>query len=159
MNIPRHHLNSRIRLQLHRRGGFTLIELVLVLTIIIILVGGSIYMVNQGGLFDTAQETRIESDLKTVATQLEVYNARNGRYPTTEQGLEALVTKPTKDPVPDRWTNLMDEVPTDPWKQPYKYRFPAQKSKKPYDIWSVGKDGQDGSPDDLGNWKPNADRK
>lgn len=159
MNIPRHPKTPRLRHLVRRQGGFTLIELVLVLTIIIILVGGSIYMVNQGGLFDTAQETRIESDIKTIATQLEVYNARNGRYPTTEQGLEALVTKPTKDPIPDRWTNLMDEVPTDPWKQPYKYRFPNQKSKKPYDLWSVGKDGQDGSPDDLGNWKPKDEKK
>jgi general secretion pathway protein G len=137
------------------RRGFTLIELVLVLTIIIILVGSGIYIINQQGVLDTAQETRIDGDVQAVAAQLEVYMARNGRYPTTEQGLAALVEKPAKDPIPDRWTRLMDEIPQDPWKQPYKYRYPAQKSKKPYDIYSIGKNGQDegGAGDDIGNWR------
>ena len=156
MKIPKHP-SSLILQPSALRSGFTLIELVLVLTIIIILVGGSIYMVNQGGLFDTAQETRIDSDIKSISTQIEVYMARNGRYPNTEQGIMALVEKPTKDPLPEKWVRLMDEMPSDPWKQPYKYRYPAQKSKKPYDIYSIGKDAQDNQgadgTDDIGNWK------
>jgi len=147
MNIR--HLPSR----LVHAAAFTLIELVLVLTIIIILVGSGIYIINQQGVLDTAQETRITGDLQAVATQLQVYEARNGRLPTTEQGINALVEKPTKEPLPERWTALMDEIPTDPWKQPYKYRYPAQKSKKAYDLYSVGKDGQENTADDLGNWK------
>lgn len=149
-NLP--HLRNRSTRRLSH--GFTLIELVLVLTIIIVLVGSGIYIINQQGVLDTAQETRISGDVQAISAQLEVYQARNGRYPTTEQGLAALVEKPGKDPVPERWTRLMDEIPTDPWKQTYHYRYPAQKSKKPYDIWSVGKDGVSDNADDIGNWKP-----
>jgi len=138
---------------LRRRAAFTLIELVLVLTIIMILVGSGIYIINKEGVLDTAQETRITGDLQAVATQLQVYEARNGRVPSTEQGLQALVEKPTAQPVPERWTALLDEIPKDPWQQPYKYRYPAQKSKKAYDIYSVGKDGQENTTDDIGNWK------
>jgi len=76
--------------------------------------------------------------------------------PTTEQGLKALVEKPTTEPLPEKWTALMEEVPKDPWGQEYKYRYPAQKSKKPFDVWSVGKDGVDGNEDDIGNWKAGA---
>ena len=149
MNLPHPRLRPSHRLS----RGFTLIELVLVLTIIIVLVGSGIYIINQQGVLDTAQETRISGDIQAISAQLEVYQARNGRYPTTEQGLAALVEKPSKDPLPERWTRLMDEIPTDPWKQPYHYTYPAQKSKKPYDIFSIGKDGVANTPDDIGNFK------
>lgn len=75
------------------------------------------------------------------------------RPPTTEQGIKALVERPSSEPVPERWTQLLEEVPKDPWGQEYKYRYPATKSKKPYDIYSAGKDGQEGTDDDIGNWK------
>jgi general secretion pathway protein G len=152
MNTSHQNLNTRRDL-LSGRSGFTLIELVLVLTLIMILMGAGIYMVNRGGVVDSAQDTRIQSDIQAIASPLQLYEARNGRLPTTEQGLMALVEKPSKQPIPERWIALMDEVPSDPWKQPYKYRYPAQKSKKPYDIYSVGKDGADGTADDIGNWK------
>lgn len=132
--------------------GFTLIELVLVLTIIAILAGSGIYLLT--GNVDTAKETRVEGDLNALATQLQLYEARCQRLPTSEQGLDALVNKPTKEPIPERWTALLQETMKDPWGQPYKYRYPSQKSKKAYDIWSVGKDGVDGNEDDIGNWKP-----
>jgi general secretion pathway protein G len=132
-------------------NGFTLIEIVIVLTIISILAAGSIYMIK--GNVDVAKETRVESDLQNIATQLQLYEARNMRPPTTEQGLKALVEKPTIEPVPEKFTQLMEDVPKDPWGAEYKYRYPAQKSKKPYDIYSMGKDGQDGTDDDIGNWK------
>jgi len=135
-----------------RAHGFTLIELVLVLTIIAILAGSGIYLLS--GNVDVAKETRVQGDINAIATQLQLYEARNSRMPTTEQGIEALVTKPTKEPLPERWTALLEEEPKDPWGQPYKYRYPAQKSKKPYDLYTVGKDGIDGNEDDIGNWKP-----
>lgn len=131
--------------------GFTLIEIVIVLTIISILAAGSIYMLK--GNVDVAQETRAEGDIQNIMTQLQLYEARNLRPPTLEQGLKALVEKPTTEPVPERWTQLFEEVPKDPWGMEYKYRYPATKSKKPYDIYSVGKDGVDGNEDDIGNWK------
>lgn len=151
MNIPRH----LARLPLSRpRHAFTLIEIVIVLTIISILAAGSIYMLK--GNVDVAKETRVDGDLQNIMTQLQLYEARNMRPPTSDQGLKALVEKPTTEPLPEKWTALMEEVPKDPWGQEYKYRFPAQKSKKPYDVWSVGKDGVDGNEDDIGNWKATA---
>lgn len=137
-----------------RRAGFTLIEIVIVLTIISILAAGSIYMLK--GNVDVAKETRVESDIQNIMTQLQLYEARNMRAPTTEQGLKALVEKPSTEPLPEKWTQLLEAVPKDPWGQEYKYRYPAQKSKKPYDVYSAGKDGADGTEDDIGNWPQTA---
>lgn len=131
--------------------GFTLIEIVIVLTIISILASGAIYMLK--GNVDVAKETKVEGDIQAISTQLQLYEARNMRAPTTEQGIKALVEKPTTEPQPERWIPLMEEVPKDPWGQEYKYRYPATKSKKAYDLYSVGKDGVDGNEDDIGNWK------
>jgi general secretion pathway protein G len=136
------------------RAGFTLIEIVIVLTIISILAAGSIYMLK--GNVDVAKETRVESDIQNIMTQLQLYEARNMRSPTTEQGLKALVEKPSTEPLPEKWTQLLEAVPKDPWGQEYKYRYPAQKSKKPYDVYSAGKDGADGTEDDIGNWPQTA---
>jgi len=137
-----------------RAAGFTLIEIVIVLTIISILAAGSIYMLT--GNVDVAKETRVDGDLQNIMTQLQLYEARNMRAPTTEQGLKALVERPTTEPLPEKWTALLEGVPKDPWGMEYKYRFPAQKSKKPYDVWSAGKDGADGTEDDIGNWPQTA---
>jgi general secretion pathway protein G len=135
-----------------RTSGFTLIELVLVLSIIAILVAA--VALNSGGFLGSAQDTTVKGDLGKIATALVAYQGDAGRLPTTEQGLEALVSKPTKQPVPDSWHQYLDEVPKDPWKQPYQYRQPATKAKgKQYDIWSIGADGKDGTEDDIGNWK------
>lgn len=134
--------------------AFTLIEIVIVLTIISILAAGSIYMLK--GNVDVAKETRVDSDLQNISTQLQLYEARNMRLPTTEQGLKALVEKPTIEPIPEKFTSLLEEVPKDPWGMEYKYRYPAQKSKKPFDIYTAGKDGVEGNEDDIGNWKASA---
>ena len=80
--------------------GFTLIELVLVLTILALLMGAAITMLNRGGLVAGAQEDRIKGDLQTLSTALDAYSYGAGRHPSTEQGLEALVEKPTAAPVP-----------------------------------------------------------
>jgi general secretion pathway protein G len=125
-----------------------------VLTIISILAAGSIYMLK--GNVDVAKETRVDSDLQNISTQLQLYEARNMRLPTSDQGLKALVEKPTVEPIPEKFTQLLEEVPKDPWGMEYKYRYPAQKAKKPYDLYSLGKDGQDGTEDDIGNWKASA---
>ncbi|HEY1082580.1 MAG TPA: type II secretion system protein GspG, partial [Prosthecobacter sp.] len=99
MNIPTH-------LKRLPRQAFTLIEIVIVLTIISILAAGSIYMLK--GNVDVAKETRVDGDLQNIMTQLQLYEARNMRPPTTEQGLKALVEKPTSEPLPEKWTALME---------------------------------------------------
>lgn len=148
IHTPRH---------LRRAAGFTLIEIVIVLTIIAILGASSIYMLK--GNVDFAKESRIDSDIQTISNQLQQYEAKSMRLPNTEQGLKALVEKPTTEPVPDRWIQCFEAVPKDPWGQEYKYRYPAQKSKKSFDLWSIGKDGADGTEDDLGNWPASATAK
>jgi len=147
MNI-RHSKSSK------RSAAFTLIEIVITLTIIAILASGSIYLLK--GQIDSAKDTRVDSDLQAIGLALQSYESRALRMPTTEQGLKALVDKPTIEPIPENYRAFMEEMPKDPWGQEYKYRFPAQKSKKPYDVWSLGADGQDGTEDDMGNWKKSA---
>ncbi len=138
----------------HPHAAFTLIEIVITLTIIAILASGSIYLLK--GQIDSAKDTRVGSDLQAIGLALQSYESRALRKPTTEQGLQALVEKPTTEPIPENYRSFMKEMPKDPWNQEYKYLIPAQKSKDDYDLWSVGADGQDGTDDDMGNWKKTA---
>jgi len=148
MKIRKQHSTTR------QAAAFTLIEIVITLTIIAILASGSIYLLK--GQIDSAKDTRVDSDLQAIALALQSYESRALRMPTTEQGLQALVEKPTIEPIPENYRAFMEEMPKDPWGQAYKYRFPAQKSKKPYDIYTAGPDGQEGTEDDIGNWKKTA---
>jgi general secretion pathway protein G len=132
------------------RAAFTLIEIVLVITIISILGAALIYGIK--GNVDVAKETRVEADIKAIVTQIKVYEARNLSPPTTEQGLKALVEQPTTEPIPERWSQLLEEVPKDPWKHEFHYQHPAKRSKSDYDVYSLGPDGVE-SADDIGNWK------
>jgi general secretion pathway protein G len=134
----------------HRKAAFTLVEIVLVITIIAVLGAAAIYKIK--GTVDVAKETRIESDIKNVVTQLKTYEARNTTPPTSEQGLKALVEMPSVEPVPSKWTQLMEEVPKDPWNHELRYVYPAKRSNQDYDVYSLGKDGVE-SADDIGNWK------
>ena len=132
------------------QAGFTLIEIVLVITIIAVLGAALVYGIK--GNVDVAKETRVESDIKSIITQIKVYEARNLQPPTTEQGLKALVELPTIEPIPERWTQLLEETPKDPWKREFRYQYPARRSKADYDVYSLGADGVE-SADDIGNWK------
>ncbi|PWU07618.1 MAG: type II secretion system protein GspG [Verrucomicrobia bacterium] len=127
-------------------AGYTLFEIMLVLGIITILVGSSIYMLS--GNLDVAKERRVETDLRSISTQLSVYEMENYFFPTTEQGLEALVTKPTIEPIPKRWKRLLEAVPLDPWGIPYQYLNPGKWNPESYDLYSWGPDRRE-SDDDL----------
>jgi len=144
----------KIHPNLQRRvsPAFTLIEIVIVLTILAILGASAIYMLK--GIPEGAKETRVEGDINAISMALQTYESRALRMPTTDQGLKAMVEKPTLEPIPDRWRSFLEEIPKDPWGQEYRYRYPAQKAKKSFDLWSVGADGIDGTEDDIGNWKP-----
>jgi general secretion pathway protein G len=133
-----------------RTAAFTLVEIVLVITIIAVLGAAAIYKIK--GTVDVAKETRVESDIKNVVTQLKTYEARNLAPPTSEQGLKALVEMPTVEPLPGKWTQLLEEVPKDPWNHEFHYVYPAKRSTQDYDVFSLGKDGVE-SADDIGNWK------
>lgn len=133
-----------------RNSAFTLVELVIVITIISVLAGSGIYLVI--GFVDDAKYGRVDSDLKALDLAVKAYERNNYfKPPTQEQGLMALVERPTGDPQPERWRAYLEEPMLDPWGNQYQFRFPAQKSSKKYDLFSFGEDGVE-SDDDVGNW-------
>jgi general secretion pathway protein G len=133
--------------RLRRNSGFTLLEMVIVLGIIAMILGGAIYAMR--GISDTAKISQCEADFKSIDTNLMAYRVLAGSYPTTQQGLKALVVKPTSTPVPRRWSQSSKKVPLDPWSNEYGYRFPGKKNASEPEIYSKGKDGIENTEDDL----------
>jgi len=137
---------------LHSRSAFTLLEIMLVVLIIALLIGMAVRFAP--GKLDEARRVRVAGDLQQLKTNLMMYQANNGFYPSTEQGLKALVVKPDTDPKPRNWHQIDDQVPRDPWDQEYFYRFPGKHNPKEYDIWSAGPDrNPDTEEDNIGNWE------
>lgn len=132
-----------------REKAFTLLEIMLVVTIIALLMGAAIYKL--AGNVEVSKRVRVQSDIQALNTQLKLYESLNGFFPTTEQGLQALVTQPTTEPRPARWTQLMTEVSKDPYGTPYIYVCPGRKNPNGYDLYSAGPDHQpDTGDDDFG---------
>lgn len=134
------------RPQIALQAGYTLFEIMLVLGIIAVLVGSAIYMLV--GNVDVAKNQRVDADFKTVGMQLGVYEMQNYFFPSTQQGLEALVVKPTTEPVPAKWSRLLEAVPLDPWGTAYQYAFPGKQNPEGYDLYSFGPDRR-ASDDDI----------
>ena len=141
MNIHNPVLNSR------RRSGFTLLEMVIVLGIIAMILGGAIFAMR--GIGDAAKLRQVESDFKSFESALAMYKLNAGSFPTTQQGLKSLKDKPSSTPVPRRWVQVMSKLPPDPWGAEYGYRFPGKKRANDFEMYSKGPDGQEGSQDDL----------
>ena len=134
--------------QITRRGrGFTLLEMVIVLGIIGIILGGIGYKVI--GALESAKITTAEGNLKGFKSMLMQYKMHGGQYPSQSQGLAALVNKPTSTPVPRRWVQQLKEMPIDPWGNPYTYRFPSKKTPGEYELRSNGPDGLPNTQDDI----------
>ena len=132
-----------------KEQGFTLLEIMLVVTIIALLLGAAIY--KMAPAVDVAKGTRSQADIQGIRTMLLAYSGRNGFYPTTEQGLKALVVKPETEPIPTNWSRLLDEVPKDSWGTEYVYRCPGIKNPSGYDLYSAGPDRiPDTADDDTG---------
>jgi general secretion pathway protein G len=93
--------------------------------------------------------SRVYADTEMIKTQLTLYESLNDHYPTTEQGLQALVTQPNAAPKPAHWYQLLKEVPKDPWNNDYIYRQPGLKNISSYDLFSAGPDGKAGTADDI----------
>ncbi len=128
------------------QSAFTLLEIMLVVTIIALLLGTAIYKLS--GNVEIARHTTVEADIQSIGTQLQLYNNMNGFYPTTEQGIEALVSQPTSDPAPQRWYQLFKQMPQDPWHNNYIYVSPGRKNPTGYDLYSAGPDRKADTPDD-----------
>jgi general secretion pathway protein G len=136
-----------------RCRGFTLIEIMVVVVILGIL--AAIVAPNVIGRIDDAQVTRVQGDLRGVENALNMYRLDNFRYPTTEQGLEALVNKPA-DPTLTNWKSggYLPRLPKDPWGNPYVYLNPGNHGE--IDIYTLGADGRPGGEGldaDVGNWE------
>jgi general secretion pathway protein G len=138
----------------NRRSGeaFTLLEILVVLAIIGLLV--SLAVTNVGNLFGGAQKDIAKMFVsQSMQAPLAAYKIHLGDYPTTAQGLQALITPPGDKA--ERWRGPYlqeSKLPTDPWGEPYQYRYPGVKNKDRYDLWSKGPDKTDGTEDDIGNW-------
>ena len=128
------------------RAGVTLIEMLVVVVIIAVLaavIGPR--LLNQG---DKARTVAARQQLENFGLALGQYHLDTGGYPSTEQGLQALVTQPSNDPHPTRWYQLFRELPKDPWGSDYIYRNPGQKNSGGYDLYSAGPDRQADTGDD-----------
>jgi general secretion pathway protein G len=120
----------------NNRSGFTLLEIMIVVSIIVILLGLAIS--KMGNPTGFAKTTAVRADVQAIGTQLMQYEAMNGFYPTTEQGIQALVSQPESEPRPTRWYPFFRELPKDPWGSPYVYRCPGIKHPDKYDLYSAG---------------------
>ena len=141
-----------------RPAGFTLIELMIVIVILGIL--STMVVLNISGAPDEARVTKAKTDIQTIESALILYKVQNGFYPTTEQGLKALVEKPTSKPTPRNYPQggylKQDHIPVDPWNNPYVYRCPGDEGR-PYEIISLGADGREGGTGyntDIKSWQP-----
>ena len=135
-----------------RQRGFTLIELMVVLAIIGVL--AALIVPNVLGRADDARITAARTDVGNLMQALKLYKLDNQRFPSTEQGLNALILKPTTEPVPGNWKPYLDKLPKDPWGRPYQDLSPGIKGE--VDVLSFGADGQaggEGNNADIGSWQ------
>ncbi len=135
------------------QGGFTLIEILVVVVILGILAAIIVPRIMRRP--EEARRTKAIVDIKAIETALNLYRLDNGVYPSTEQGLDALVTKPTTGIIPKNWNEegYLDKVPNDPWKNPFIYLHPGV--HKEFDLVSYGADGVEGGEGkdaDIENW-------
>ena len=132
--------------------GFTLIELLVVLVIIGVL--AALIVPNVLNRADEARVTAARTDVNNLMQALKLYKLDNQRFPSGEQGLEALVKKPSVGSLPANWKPYLDKLPNDPWGRPYQYVNPGVKGD--IDVFSFGGDGQaggDGNDADVGSWQ------
>ena len=136
--------------RLTKAQGFTLLEVMVVLVIIGII--ASMVVPNLMGSQDTAREQKAVIDIGSLETALGMYRSQNYNYPTTEQGLEALVSQTDIEPIPRRFPEggYIKRLPTDPWGNDYQLLNPGENGNM--DIFSMGPDGEQGTDDDIGNW-------
>jgi general secretion pathway protein G len=137
--------SSNLTRRIFRQGarGFSLIEIMVVVTLMAILVGlGTVYFM---GRLEVGKISTARTQAYEIAKALDLYKLQTGSYPTTSEGLEVLVNPP-------RGQSIMQELPKDPWDHPYNYEIPGTHNPKGFDVWSDGPDGAGGEAA-IGNWK------
>ncbi len=133
-------------------AGFTLIEIMAVVVIMGLLM--TVLAVGVAGQIDKARINATQAQINRIEQALEFYQMDNARFPTSDQGLSALVSKPSAPPVPRNYTPggyTKEDSLIDPWGEPLRYRIPGTHNPHAFDLWSLGPDGQEGD-DDITNW-------
>ena len=146
MRLPSHARDLR-----RAARGFTFIEIVVAIAIIAIL--ATVVVPRVIGRVGEARVARAKSDVQALRTALDTYKLDNFNYPSTDQGLQALINKPGGQPEAANWKQTLDALPKDPWGRDYQYLSPGQHGE--IDVYSLGKDGQpagEGEDADIGNW-------
>ena len=141
-----------LRLRRAVQAGFTLIELMVVLVIIGVL--AALIVPNVLDRADDARATAARTDVNNLVQALKMYKLDNHRYPSGEQGLQALVAKPTAGQIPPNWKMYLDKLPNDPWGRPYQYANPGVRGE--IDVYSLGADGAvggEGKNAEIGSWQ------
>lgn len=134
-----------------KQSGFTLIEIMVVVVIIGLL--ATFILPNVLGRADQAEQTKAKADIRSIENQLAMYRLDNYDYPTSAQGVQALVADPGTR---GTWRGYLDKLPKDPWGNEYQYLNPGQKNTNSFDLWSYGADGAPGGEGrykDIGNWE------
>ena len=135
----------------HGRGGFTLMEVLLVLVILVVL--GSMAVGIFGGTQERALKDAARSQVSLFKSAIELYKFHTKQYPSS---LDDLVKSPSDTKISERWAGPyldVTTIPDDQWDNPYKIAVPGKHNTDSFDVWSVGPDGQDGTEDDIGNWQ------
>ena len=143
-------MSSSQRVPRRRERGFTLIEIMVVVVIIGLL--AAIVAPNLIGNIDRAAVTRARADIRTIDNALNLYRLDNFRYPSSDEGLQALVTNPGEASAPN-WKQYLRSVPSDPWNNDYLYASPGRQGD--YEVYTLGADGQEGGEGinaDIGSW-------
>jgi len=144
--------SALIAAQRPRRAGFTLIEIMAVVVIMGMLM--ATLAVGISGQIDKARVSTTRTKIVRIEQALEFYQMDNARFPTSDQGLDALANKPSSPPVPRSFTPggyIKTDGLADPWGQPFQYRIPGSNNPHSFDLWSLGPDGVEGG-DDIANW-------
>lgn len=142
------------RNRFHSATAFTLLEILLVVVIIGLLVG--VAVVRLGARSGEAKKVAAQRQIDAYKTALGLYELDNGFYPTTEQGLQALIVMPSTAPVPNNWKGPYLDPPVlrkDPWGHDYIYVYPGTRNPAGFDLFSPGPNGVEGDDDDIGNWQ------
>ncbi len=140
-------------MKFQNKNGFTMIEIMLVVIIIGVL--AAMVIPSLAGRGEQARKSAAKADIDAnLSAALDLYEIENGKYPTTDQGLESLLQKPTASPVPENWNGpylKKKKMPLDPWSREYVYVSPGNHNQDDYDLSSLGSDGVE-SKDDITNW-------
>ena len=139
-------------MSLKNQRGFTFIEIMVVVIILGVL--AAMVLPKFMGRTEEARINAAQTQVGVFSTALDAYELDNGRYPSTEQGLNALVAQPTTPPQPKQWKGpyLQKGVPKDAWGNDYRYVSPGTHNPRGYDVMSLGPDGREGGNDDITNW-------